>query len=66
MDRFGIGRRADYFGGFCAAFRVLLPKAGAMSEAEADAFVGELGRDMAEDQFFGSCNYYAYVVSRGR
>ncbi len=43
-----IGRRADYFGGFCAAFRVLLPKAGAMTEAEADAFVGGLERDMAE------------------
>jgi SAM-dependent methyltransferase len=59
-----IGHRADYFGGFCTAFRVLLPKAGAMSVAEADAFVGELERDMAEDQFFGSCNYYAYVARR--
>jgi ubiquinone/menaquinone biosynthesis C-methylase UbiE len=60
-----ISRRTDYFGGFCAAFRVLLPKAGAMSEAEADAFVGELERDMAEDCSFGSCNYYAYVARRG-
>jgi SAM-dependent methyltransferase len=59
-----IGRRADYFGGFCAAFRVLLPKAGAMTEAEADAFVGGLERDMAEDRFFGSCNYYSYVARR--
>ena len=60
-----IGRRADYFGGFCAAFRVLLPKAGAMSAAEAEAFVGGLERDTAEGRFFGSCNYYAYVARRG-
>jgi hypothetical protein len=60
-----IGRQADYFGGFCAAFRVLLPKAGAMTEAEADAFVGGLERDMAEGRFFGSCAFYAYVARRG-
>jgi SAM-dependent methyltransferase len=60
-----IGRRADYFGGFCAAFRVLLPKAGAMAVAEAEAFVDGLERDMAEGRFFGSCNYYAYVARRG-
>ena len=60
-----IGRHADYFGGFCAAFRVLLPKAGAMTAAEADAFVGGLERDMAEGRFFGSCAFYAYVARRG-
>ncbi len=59
-----IGRQADYFGGFCAAFRVLLPKAGAMTAAEADAFVGGLERDMAEGRFFGSCAFYAYVALR--
>ena len=60
-----IGRGADYFSGFCAAFRVLLPKAGAMDAAEVDAFVDALERDMAQDRFFGSCNYYAYVTRRG-
>jgi hypothetical protein len=38
---------------------VLLPKAGAMDEVEADAFVGGLERDIARNRFFSSCNYYA-------
>jgi hypothetical protein len=48
-----------------ASFRVLLPRAGAMTQAEADAFIGGLERASAESRFFGASNFYAYVALRG-
>jgi SAM-dependent methyltransferase len=57
--------RADYCAPMIASFRVLLPKVGAMSQAEADAFVDGLERASAENRFFGASNFYAYVARRG-
>ena len=57
--------RADYCAPMMASFRVLLPKVGAMSQAEADAFVDGLEQASAEDRFFGASNFYAHVARRG-
>jgi hypothetical protein len=57
--------RADYCAPMMASFRVLLPKVGAMSQAEADAFVDGLEQASAEDRFFGASNFYTYVARRG-
>src|SRR5215213_6105962 len=43
-----------------------LPRAGAMTQAEADAFIGGLERASAENRFFGASTFYAYVVLRLR
>ena len=56
--------RADYCVPMIASFRVLLPKVGAMSQAEADAFVDGLERASAENRFFGASNFYTYVARR--
>jgi hypothetical protein len=47
-----------------ASFRVLLPKVGVMSQAEAAAFVDGLERASAENRFFGASNFYTYVARR--
>ncbi|MCB4823076.1 methyltransferase domain-containing protein [Roseicella aerolata] len=57
--------RADFFSPGIASLRVLLPKAGAMSEAKAAAFAERLERASAENSFFGASNFYTYVAVRG-
>ena len=42
-----------------------MPKAGAMTGAEANAFVDGLERASAENRFFGASNFYSYVARRG-
>jgi SAM-dependent methyltransferase len=54
--------RADFWAPSFVSFRVLLPKAGAMSEAEANAFVDELERDSAGKRFFGASNFYQQLL----
>ncbi len=56
--------RVDFWAPGVASFRVLLPRAGAMAQAEADALIGGLERASAENRFFGASNFYAYVARR--
>ncbi len=56
--------RADYCAPMIASLRVLLPKAGAMSEAEATAFVDGLERASEENRFFGASNFYTFIARR--
>lgn len=45
-------------------YRRLLPQAGLLTEAEADAWAEQLRQDSAAGVFFASCNYYAYLATR--
>jgi ubiquinone/menaquinone biosynthesis C-methylase UbiE len=56
--------RADFWAPSVASFRVLLPRAGTMTAAEAEAFADELERASAENRFFAACNFYTYVAQR--
>lgn len=56
--------RAEFWIPAIESFRKLLPKAGAMSEAEAEAWAADLLRSSEEGVFFGSSNYYGYVLRR--
>lgn len=56
--------RADFWSTAVEAYRRLIPKAGVMTEAEADAWAAALRRDSQVGVFFGSSNYYAYVARR--
>ncbi len=56
--------RADFWLSSIASFRVLLPAAGTMTQAEVDAFVAELEQASAENRFFGACNFYTYLAQR--
>jgi hypothetical protein len=56
--------RAEFWSSAIEAYRRLIPKAGVMTEDEADAWAAALRRDSAAGVFFGSSNYYAYVARR--
>lgn len=56
--------RADFWASAIDAYRRLLPRAGVMTQAEADAWTGNLHHDSEAGVFFGSSNYYAYVARR--
>jgi ubiquinone/menaquinone biosynthesis C-methylase UbiE len=56
--------RADFWSSAVEAYRRLIPKAGVMTEDEADAWAAALRRDSEAGVFFGSSNYYAYVARR--
>ncbi|HEX6326413.1 MAG TPA: methyltransferase domain-containing protein [Jiangellaceae bacterium] len=56
--------RADFWSSAIEAYRRLIPKAGVMTEDEADAWAAALRRDSEAGVFFGSSNYYAYVARR--
>lgn len=56
--------RADFWSSAIEAYRLLIPNAGVMTEAEADAWAAGLRRDSDAGVFFGSSNYYAYVARR--
>jgi ubiquinone/menaquinone biosynthesis C-methylase UbiE len=55
---------ADFWLTALESFRKLIPKAGAMSEAEAAGWVDERLEDSRKGVFFGACNYYSYVAKR--
>jgi SAM-dependent methyltransferase len=54
--------RSDFFAPAVTSLRVLLPKAGVMSEAEAKSFADGLDRASAENRFFGASNFYTYIA----
>ena len=56
--------RADFWASAIEAYRRLIPKAGVMTEEEANAWAAALRRDSQTGVFFGSSNYYAYVARR--
>jgi len=56
--------RANFWSSAIEACRRLIPKAGVMTEDEADAWAAALRRDSEAGVFFGSSNYYAYVARR--
>jgi SAM-dependent methyltransferase len=56
--------RADFTAPGLPSLRVLLPRAGAMTEAEANAFVDGLERASAENRFFGGYAFYACIATR--
>lgn len=56
--------RADFFAPSVASFRVLLPRAGAMAEADAAAFADKLEQASAKDRFFAASNFYSYIARR--
>ncbi len=56
--------RADFFAPGVASFRALMPKAGAMAEAEANSFVDGLERASAAGRFFAASNFYTYLARR--
>lgn len=55
---------ANFWSSAIEAYRRLVPKAGVMSESEADAWAAALRKDSDAGVFFGSSNYYAYVARR--
>ncbi len=56
--------QADFWLGAIESFRKLAPQSGAMTEAEAEQWFTSLVNDSEAGVFFGSSNYYSYVVRR--
>jgi ubiquinone/menaquinone biosynthesis C-methylase UbiE len=56
--------KADFWLPGIESFRRLIPKAGTMSEQDADAWAAALRRDSEAGVFFGASNYYGYVARR--
>lgn len=55
---------ANFWSSAIEAYRKLIPKAGVMTEDEADAWAAALRSDSEAGVFFGSSNYYAYIARR--
>jgi ubiquinone/menaquinone biosynthesis C-methylase UbiE len=55
---------ANFWSSAVEAYRKLIPKAGVMSEDEADAWAAALRSDSEAGVFFGSSNYYSYIAKR--
>lgn len=56
--------KANFWLSAIEAYRRLVAKAGVMTEAEANSWAAALRNDSDAGVFFGSTNYYAYVVRR--
>jgi ubiquinone/menaquinone biosynthesis C-methylase UbiE len=56
--------KADFWAPAIESFRRLLPKAGVMTDEEANAWAEGLQSDSANGVFFGASNYYGYVIRR--
>jgi ubiquinone/menaquinone biosynthesis C-methylase UbiE len=56
--------RADYFAGTIPSFVKLLPRAGAMTEAQALAWTQEMLACSERGTFFGATNFYSCVARR--
>jgi ubiquinone/menaquinone biosynthesis C-methylase UbiE len=54
--------RPDFFAPSIPSYRILLPKAGALSEAEAADFAEALERAAEQDRFFAAANFYAFIA----
>jgi ubiquinone/menaquinone biosynthesis C-methylase UbiE len=55
---------ANFWSSAIETYRKLIPKAGVMTEDQADAWAAALRSDSDAGVFFGSSNYYAYVARR--
>jgi ubiquinone/menaquinone biosynthesis C-methylase UbiE len=56
--------QAAFWSSAIEAYRRLIPRAGVMDEAAADAWAAALRESSDRGVFFGSSNYYAYVARR--
>jgi ubiquinone/menaquinone biosynthesis C-methylase UbiE len=56
--------KADFWLPAIESFRRLMPTAGAMTEAEADAWADRLLQASESGLFFGASNYYGYVLRK--
>lgn len=56
--------KADFWAPAIQSFLRLLPKAGAMAESDAQAWVDAMVERSAQGVFFGASNYYSYVAMR--
>jgi SAM-dependent methyltransferase len=56
--------KADFWLSGIASFQRLIPKAGAMSEADANVWADALRADSEARVFFEASNYYSYVAKR--
>jgi ubiquinone/menaquinone biosynthesis C-methylase UbiE len=56
--------RADYFAATLASFNKLLPRAGAMTEPQVEAWVRDMLERSERGTFFAATNFYSYVVRR--
>lgn len=55
---------AEFWVAGIESYRVLVPQAGVLSQAEIDAWAEGRLRESAAGTFFGACTYYAYVIKR--
>jgi SAM-dependent methyltransferase len=55
---------ADFFKAALPLFRILLPRAGAMTEASAIEYVSTLEAASDKGYFFGASNFYTYIAER--
>jgi ubiquinone/menaquinone biosynthesis C-methylase UbiE len=58
--------RADFWDTSIKSLTRLLPKAGAMTEAQAAEWVAAMFQRSDQGTFFGACNYYSYVAAKPR
>jgi hypothetical protein len=56
--------KADFWAPAIQSFAHLLPKAGAMTERDAQAWADALVERSHQGVFFGACNYYSYLATR--
>jgi SAM-dependent methyltransferase len=56
--------KADFFAGTIPSFVKLLPRAGAMSEAQAAAWAQDMLERSERGAFFGATNFYSYVARK--
>ena len=56
--------KADFWAPAIESFRRLVPKSGAMTEKQANAWAESLTADSAAGVFFAASNYYGYVARR--
>ena len=56
--------RADFWDTSIKSLTRLLPKAGAMTEAQAADWVAAMFRRSDQGTFFGACNYYSYLAAK--
>ena len=56
--------KADFWAPALQSFIRLLPKAEAMSESEAQAWVASMLKRSEQGQFFGATNFYCYIATR--
>ncbi len=56
--------KADFWQPAIESFRRIMPTAGAMSEAEANAWADRLLQASESGLFFGASNYYGYVLRK--